>query len=368
MSDVDPTPDTPTTIGDRLGWFRGDLAERLALQLAALQALRGVEPAGDLGQVVQAVAALQGVQPATLRELATAVSALNATLSDLRGLGAFNTIGGIGGLLSSFRGEYLTENGYIKDAVLGIYASTGIPTGDATTTVLGRLAAIERLLATQVSGLPPVIDNDAIGSTTTTAVSGRKYAVFTPPIAGVAISENGINLTAVNGWGGYYAYVQTNGPAAYLNETIDIVNEWIQLVGSGSYNFAVDQQYSIRVYLRRPTFTGEQLTAVATVWSGLSGEQIPGYAIAWPALYAPNNTAPDGYFTPNRAIYATSNIAGRTIQLISGQCTVNRWIGPTPVQNNLTSTGDKFTIPADFTGRVSVQGATNSSFTIGLSA
>lgn len=353
MSDVDPTPGTPVTVGDRMGWFRGDVQAQFAL-------LRGL-PAADLAQLVAAVAALRGVEPAG--DLGQVVSGLTS----IQGIGTFNTLAAIGTLLSIFRNEYLLENGYLKDYLSGIYSSVGIPTGDATTTVLGHLAAIERLLTTQVAGLPPVINENTISSTTTTSVSGKKYAIFTPPIAGISISESGIDLTAVNSWSGYYAYVQTNGPTAYLNNAADVVNEWMQLVGTGSYNFSVDQQYTIRVYLRRPNFTGEQLTALSTIWNGLDGRAIPGYAIAWPATYQPNKVAPDGFFTPNRQIYATTNIAGRTIQLISGQCVVCRWTSATPVLNNLNSVGDTFTVPSGFSGRVSVQGATNSAFTIGIS-
>jgi hypothetical protein len=87
MSDVDPTPETPVTIGDRLGWWRGDLNARLdalstqlATQhtelLAAITALRG---GASLNQLLTAIQAggTSGATEATAAAILAAIGALS---------------------------------------------------------------------------------------------------------------------------------------------------------------------------------------------------------------------------------------------------------------------------------------------------
>jgi hypothetical protein len=65
MSDTDPTPETPVTIGDRLAWFRGDLVAKfdaLALQLATqhtelLAKLDTIAADSTLAQLLSAIQA-----------------------------------------------------------------------------------------------------------------------------------------------------------------------------------------------------------------------------------------------------------------------------------------------------------------------
>jgi hypothetical protein len=87
MSDVDPTPETPVTIGDRLGWWRGDLAARIdvlsqqlatqhAEMLAAIAALAG---GVSLAQLRSAVIASTGggATEATLGQVLAAIGQLD---------------------------------------------------------------------------------------------------------------------------------------------------------------------------------------------------------------------------------------------------------------------------------------------------
>jgi hypothetical protein len=77
MSDTDPTPLTPVTIGDRLGWFRGDLDARLAalsLQLATqhtelLAKLDSISGNVTLAQLLAAIQADSGTYNPTLNTI-----------------------------------------------------------------------------------------------------------------------------------------------------------------------------------------------------------------------------------------------------------------------------------------------------------
>jgi hypothetical protein len=61
MSDVDPTPDTPITVGDRLGWFRGDMGAKLDTVVSKLDTIIGqlsdllAVPVGNNDDVVAAI-------------------------------------------------------------------------------------------------------------------------------------------------------------------------------------------------------------------------------------------------------------------------------------------------------------------------
>lgn len=248
MSDVDPTPETPVTVGDRLGWFRGDVAGRLTALQTDISALRG-DPEATLAAIRADLSALRGLSNTSLGQLLSEsqyVSAqvqLNSKLLDIRSD------------LDALRVAIGAEP--YNDLELG--------------SVRGLLNAILRAVSQGTSGIPPAAGDTDIGNVGTAIISGRKYAVFVPPINGVSIGENGINVTATGSWSGWHAYVQTNAPSFYLNETLDIANEWIQLVGTGSYNFAVENQYSIRVFLRPPAglvVGAQQFTSISYTQAG----------------------------------------------------------------------------------------------------
>lgn len=244
MSDTDPTPETPVTIGDRLGWFRGDVAARL-------DALRGT-PASDLATLVAAVTALRGAPASDLAAVQAAIAALrgvnNATLSTLLTEQQFDTtMALLMGYILDIR-QYLDE---IKAAV-GAVPYEDLELGSAR----GFLNSILRALVQQNEGIPPLTVAGDFADNGSSALDGRKYALWLPPIQNVTIATNGYDITAAPSWSGWYAYIQTTDPAPRIGSAVEVANTWLQLVGTGAINFSVEAQYSIKVYLRRPAETG----------------------------------------------------------------------------------------------------------------
>lgn len=93
MSDVDPTPLTPVTLGDRLAWFRGDmvagfaaLSQQLATQHTALLAkLDDIADGTTLAQLrtaVEAGAASGGATEATVAAILSAIGTLASYPAD----------------------------------------------------------------------------------------------------------------------------------------------------------------------------------------------------------------------------------------------------------------------------------------------
>jgi hypothetical protein len=89
MSDTDPTPETPVTIGDRLGWFRGDLVAKfdaLALQLATqhtellakLDTIAADTTLAQLLSAIQAGASSGGATEATAQAILAAIGTLES--------------------------------------------------------------------------------------------------------------------------------------------------------------------------------------------------------------------------------------------------------------------------------------------------
>jgi hypothetical protein len=76
MSDVDPTPGTPVTVGDRLGWWRGELRAQLATQHAELLAALSAQNAALLA-AIQASAASGGATEATSQAILDAIGELS---------------------------------------------------------------------------------------------------------------------------------------------------------------------------------------------------------------------------------------------------------------------------------------------------
>lgn len=158
-----------------------------------------------------------------------------------------------------------------------------------------------------VGGAGDVHSDGSIG------LNGKRYARFTPPITGITVSESGIDVTAQGSWSGWRAYVQTTAPLIYVNETADYPAMWIDLTGTGSYNFAVDPQYTIYVTLRS---SGIQYTTVGSVLYN-AGSGLQNYGSSWPAGFNTRNSDYDNVlYTP--AISLADNADGWTFRLISG--------------------------------------------------
>lgn len=339
MSDIDPTPETPVTIGDRLGWWRGALdaqlaalrgtpASDLAALATALTALRGT-PASDLAAVAAAVAALRGTPASDLAAVAAAVAALrganNATLSSLLTESQFDT-------------QSQLQNGILLDVqqVLDdIKTAIGTPTGDATTTALGYLSQIARQTYIAVSGLPPSSSANDTGSAGDDVISGRRYAKFYPPITGVTIAANGYDITAT--WTGWRAYIQTTAPQIKIATATDVPNTWLPLTGTGTINFSVDAQYPIYAALRAPVsgavLVNSTYFPAPKVWAAL----ITGYTSNSNGELTGNGAGHSWKFEPGTGqrasggpgnvgdprIYAA--ISGGEVRKTGSQITIDQW-------------------------------------------
>lgn len=257
MSDTDPTPETPVTIGDRLGWFRGDLAARL-------DQLRGT-PAADLAQVLTeiidtqaTILALRGSPERTLSDIDTQISNLrgvnNATLSSLLTESQFDTtMQYLIGYILDIR-QYLDE---LKSAIgAAPYQSLEIAS------VRGLLNA---LLSAQGSiGILPDELEDAIGSSITRTLNGRRYVVWNSPIEGLTRSNDNIELTADDSWEGYQIYVQSDADTCWISADFAEwpTNSWLTQPLQGTISVSVTSNHNVRAYIRVPA--APELTMVYT--------------------------------------------------------------------------------------------------------
>lgn len=228
MSDVDPTPETPTTVGDRLGWFRGDMNGGLANLAAGLLALRGT-PETTLQDLAAAIVALRGAGPATVSEL-------------LRE--------------ASFGQAMTTLINVVEDLALDVAAlrsAVGVSTSGAEGTVIALLQRIARQSAIAVEGLPPILPDDAVGAFGDTIIEGgRRYAVWTSAPLGTTLSSGGTQVNRAAGLTNYRIYVQTNAPSVYLDGTEAAPNYWHSLTGRTVITASVDWQYNITAYIDPP--------------------------------------------------------------------------------------------------------------------
>jgi hypothetical protein len=138
MSDIDPTPTTPTTIGDRLSWLRGDMNAKLDTIISKLDSinttlsngafnptpivdaitnLRGVGPENTLKSLNQSIWNIAGTAPgASLLDLKTVLQKIVDTLGDPSSISPTNiTVRGlldnIQGLLDVIRGQWAAGEG-----------------------------------------------------------------------------------------------------------------------------------------------------------------------------------------------------------------------------------------------------------------
>jgi hypothetical protein len=234
MSDVDPTPDTPVTIGDRLGWFRGDLDARL-------DALRGT-PATSLADLVAAIADIQGTVPYnTLADLHAKMEAVRAAVANLS-------------ITNGYLVDIKAALGLVHQDLLDLRSDTGSgPSGYlATMTVRGLLYQLLKQLRANSIGVEPSDPGDS-GQYGTVVDGSYRYALFSAPLQEITVSEDGRTLTQLAHWAGYSAYIQTSGPYAYIAGSPHSPNTWIDLSGfAENLTFAVDMPNPITVYLKFP--------------------------------------------------------------------------------------------------------------------
>lgn len=244
MPDTDPTPETPVTIRDALGWWRGESRAQLDQIIAALTAAGG---APDAAPIVAAIAAARGTAP--YNDLA----ALHAKLETVRA--AIANLSITNGLLADITAQLTTIQQVLG---AGAYAST------ETGNVIALLRALV-LNANRFGVDPDNLSGAEIASGTTLTSAGRRYVTW-PANAGYSKSTDGTELTPVSGWSGWQVYIQSNASSARMSdittpaasiETFS-VNSWIDLGGSDTLAWSVDSQYNVSGVLRAPTVSRVQ--------------------------------------------------------------------------------------------------------------
>jgi hypothetical protein len=207
----------------------------------------------------------------------------------------------------------LDSSGNIEDHI-------GIPTGDATTTVLGRLAAIENLSG---CGCPPDLPSpdDPTGcadpfvsisrAVLVSAYPGRIFAVFPSPVPdglvvtdGMDLGEVGVEISPEATWTGWRAFVYSKSAAYYSEDPtrsgLWATNVWRDLDEAMSYAlaFSVPDGNDIAVYLCAPPPAPVDECVHVVSLSTPYGH----YSSDWPNSSPPQATAGGGdlaYATPN---------------------------------------------------------------------
>jgi hypothetical protein len=231
MSDVDPTPDTPVTVGDRLAWFRGDIVERMT----TLEALVAANHTATLA----AIAALRGVN--------------NATLSTLLTEDQFDTSGR---LINSNLLDINDKLDKIQE-VLGADPYSSTETGNI------RALLLTLALGQHSYGIAPDYTEQAkIAAVGTVAVGGWRYLRWSVSDT-THISADNYTVTPNPDWSGGEIYVQTNAPTFELydfaTQTVtELVScSWHVLdeYGSRALAFRVASNFDATGTLRLPTST-----------------------------------------------------------------------------------------------------------------
>lgn len=292
MSDVDPTPETPTTISDRLGWFRGDMAAKLA-------AIVG-NPAGNLGAIGAQIASIIGTPVRSLSELYEKMyDGLFDTSNPVHSPAHY----GIQGRL-----DELADRIDTIQAVLGAEPYSSTETGNIRAILMNIMYG-----QNQTGILPDGTLSDYNQSTGSLATNGRRYVVW-GNVPGVSESLDSIGLTPNTNWSGYEIYIQTASPSAILhnitgNTQVDPfpVNSWVPLsiYGTNALSFSVDASYVVKGYMRVPAPACAQFNAVLFgtnangTWHGVDWAGLPRstFAIAGGVSFYElvNNGQYDGY-------------------------------------------------------------------------
>ncbi|MEI7645656.1 MAG: hypothetical protein WCJ55_15385 [Chloroflexales bacterium] len=251
MSDVDPTPSSPITIGDRLAWWRGDLDARVAALEAKIDA--------NHTATLVAIAALRGVN--------------NATLSSLLTEDQFDTAGRLQtGVLNDIK-ALLTTGNVSTDAINavlggGIYSNT--ETGNIRALLLNLVYGQSRygIMPDTGAAIPKKAD-------VTISYFGRRYIIWSASFGTVTVGGAdpipfGATLANSVPWDGYSVYIQSDGPTFRLDDTASELpcNTWIPLAGSNSLTFSVEAQYNATGYMRvaaPPVYTFTS-TIVTSAW------------------------------------------------------------------------------------------------------
>lgn len=276
MSDVDPTPTTPVTIGDRLAWFRGDLVQRI---LTAVAELRGPN---------------------------------NATLSTLLSEDQYDTQSQLqNGILSDIKSPIVDlRDGWNYGLGMTPYAlmdSIYMLLADMS----NNIEAMTLSLVATNEGQPPALTVDDIGSINAVQIEGRNFATFVEtPDGGISVAADMITISPEPGdWDGWSAYLQTTALEPWQAGYPVPANQWFSMNGGYySTNFSVPVPSPIRAFLRKPPAALYQLiseritTNTSAVFQG----------IVWPEIYNPTIIRPGSTVTYSHAIFARA-LGGYTI-------------------------------------------------------
>jgi hypothetical protein len=343
---------------------------------------------------------------AVLTNLSTVLTDLSSVVADLNGLRGLDNLGlgDLNGNLAAIREtlndtQELLNNQYLllgdtigarvgEDSLSlwalteGIYNNIGQPTGDATTTVLGRLSAIERLLK---CGCPPegpdLTDPDvpcsepytsiAFRTQTTSLYPGRVFAgwLLPPPVGitansflEVPVGDCELNRTTSDP--GYFIYIQSQAPTASLNPLNPQVvrtNEWLDWsLYDENIAVSVAEPYDLTVYICTPgEVTWTDCININSIQSTYHTDQpfsmdlhviqldtIPGATLTY-TWFANGNT--HSFDDINTVV--TDNWHGVKITMTAGVKTRITWLDTSGAMDgvNLDSIGANYTIPIDTT-------------------
>jgi hypothetical protein len=298
MADIDPTPGTPVTLLDAMGWWRGELRDQITT-------LAGAPTPKSMYDIWTAITAQEEHQLDILNSMADSIGRIETYTHGM----SIN--------LTNYLPSILARLISVEEALGGgSYASLEIAT------VRGLLAAL--LAKANSFGIAPSTTGGEIASVAPLSVDGKRWACW-PDEAEYTRSTDLTLITPLDGWTGWQMYVRTNAPACYVSVdgTVDSqmpVNSWFPLDSftPDTIGVYVDSAYDIGALLRpAPAQAFDLFSSELVTWSSPSGTA-SAQAIVWPGRYTPSGASADNYWVPDKTIWATTNISGRTVTLVSG--------------------------------------------------
>jgi len=260
-----------STIAARLMWDNGEDTFTLAqLQYLSLLQLQAIKDSND--SVVTSLGNLTTI----MTDMAEDTSDIHSRLNEIRDATiataiALGTPGdGIADAL------HLLDS--IKAGIEALNTATGIPPGDATTTMLGRLTAIQNCICLVAGTVPtPPTSQFCASPFTSSGLSfyptwagfgtGVNVAVWSEPLPdGVTfgtefgITVDNTELILDGGWSGAHIWVQSSGPNFGINPLSTerfITNQWVSLPDADSISVSVGNGESIQVYICLPSTDGD---------------------------------------------------------------------------------------------------------------
>ena len=273
------------TIASRMLWDSGEDTFTMAqLQYLCLLQLQEIKYSND--SIVTHLAniyARQGFQGSTFNDMSDYLSEMNDNLNGvLQRLGvAVDTDNDVISLLAS-----------LKTGIAALNTAMGIPSGDATTTMLGRLTAIENCGCRPVGAQPPINGPCAtpyascsiafipwviVGGTNVNVAKwceplpdGLEYGTT------LGLSDDTTELVATDGWDGWHIFV-SSAATVFGKSPLDLerypTNTWLPLSGSDVLSVATDERNSLKVYLCPPADSPAECVTLSSVeitapWGG----------------------------------------------------------------------------------------------------